>query len=137
MHYLLSEIQGKKNYLQHYWYSFKYMVHAVHAVYYLLYKILEQYGNEGMCSKSDYHELLHGPRPINQNVTIFHEPCKFVLIQIYLVAAQLRFYLSVPFQDNLTKLLFRLMQFMEKLIWYENSCTGYFVDGVPVKLNWL
>ena len=52
LHYLLGEMEVKKNYLQQYWYSLKYMVHAVHAVhavYHLLHKILEKYGNEGMC----------------------------------------------------------------------------------------
>ena len=27
------------------------------------------------------------------------------------------------------------MQFMEKVIWYENSCTNYFVDGFPCKVE--
>ena len=70
-------------------------------------------------------------------MAIFQDLCKFVSIQIDLVAAQVRFYLSMPFQDNLTKSLFRLTQFVERVIWYQNSCTDYFIDGFPVKLNWL
>ena len=90
-----------------------------------------------MYSRSKYHYLINGPRTIQQNLVIFNELCKFISIQIALIAAQLKFYLNIKFQDTLTKLLFCLSMFMEKVIWVENSWTGYCVNGKLVKLNWL
>ena len=83
-----------------------------------------------MCSRSKYHNLINGPRTIQQNLVIFNELCKFISIQ-------LKFYLNIKFQDTLTKLLFELSMFMEKVIWVENSWTEYCVNGKLVKLNWL
>ena len=102
----------------------------------ILHKILEKYGNEGMCCRSDSHHLIYGPTPLNENLKIFHKFCKFVSIQIDIFHAQLKFQLSVPFQDTLTQLFFRLTQLMEKIIWYENIFTLYFVQGSYVKLDW-
>ena len=84
-----------------------------------------------------YHNLIYGPRPVTQNMEIFKHLCKFISIQLDLVACQLKFFLCVNFQNTLTKLLFCLTQFLEKVIKYENACTGIFVDGLPVKLQWL
>ena len=137
LQYLLGEIKQKGNYLKQHWYSAKYMVHALHGSYLLLYKILKKYGNTSMATKGEYHNLVYGPRPFKENLKIFSELCYFVSIQIDFIVAQLRFYLNVCFQDTLTQLLFRLAEFMEKVIWYENSWTGVFIDGLPVKLNWL
>ena len=61
-----------------------------------------------MCSRSKYHNLINGPRTIQQNLVIFNELCRFISIQIALIAAQLKFYLNIKFQDTLTKLLFEL-----------------------------
>ena len=124
LQYLLGEIKQKGNYLEQHWYSAKYMVHALHCTYLLLYKILKKYGNTGMATKSEYHNLVYGSRPLKENLEIFSELCYFVSIQIDLIVAQLRFDLNVCFQDTLTRLLFRLAKFMEKVIWYENSWTG-------------
>ena len=136
-HYLLGEMESKGKYLENYWYNLKYIVHALHAIYRLLYKILKKYGNEGMCSKNRYHNLIYGPRPIKENKKIFHELCRFISIQKDLIAAQIRYYLNVAMQDTMTRLLFRLTKFMETVISNENAWTGYFVQGLPVKLNWL
>ena len=129
-------MESKGEYLDKYWYDLKYMVHALQSIY-MLHKILKKYGNEGMCSKDDCHHLIYGLRPINENKKIFHELCRFISIQIDLIAAQLRYYLIVPMQDTLTRLLFRLTKFMETVIAKENALTGFFVQGLPVKLNWL
>ena len=137
LHYLLGEMKAKETYLENYWYNLKYMVKALHAIYHLLYKILMKYVSEEMCSKSEYHHLICGPRPIKQNMEIFQELCKFISVQVDLIACQLRYYLSVHLQDNFMRLLFRLSQFMEKVIWYENSLPGLMVNGLPIKLNWI
>ena len=90
-----------------------------------------------MCSKSDYHNLIYGSRLVTQNMEIFKHLCKFTSIQLGLVGCQLKFSLCVNCQSTLTKLLFHLTQFLEKVIKYENVCTGIFIDGLPVKLEWL
>ena len=66
LHYLLREMKVKERYLENYWYNLKYMVKALHGVYLLLYKILKTYGNAAMCSKSDYHNLIYGSRPVKK-----------------------------------------------------------------------
>ena len=137
LHYLIGEIKFKENHVEKYWYNLKYMVKALHGVYHLLYKILKTYGNSAMCSKSDYHNLIYGPRPVTQNMDIFKHLCKFISIQLDFVGHQIKFSLCVNFQNTLTKLLFHLTQFLERVIKYENACTGIFVDGLPVKLEWL
>ena len=124
-------------YLDKYWYNLKYIVHALHAIYRLLYRILKKDGNEGMCSRNAYHHLIYGLRQVKENQKIFYELCRFISIQIDLIAAQLRYYLIVPMQDTLTRLLFILTKFMETVIAKENAWTGFFVQGLPVKLNWL
>ena len=90
-----------------------------------------------MCSRNAYHHLIYGLRPVKENQKIFYELCRFISIQIDLIAAQLRYYLIVPMQDTLTRLLFILTKFMETVIAKENAWTGFFVQGLPVKLNWL
>ena len=137
LHYLLGEMKVKERYLENYWYNLKYMVKALHGVYLLLYKILKTYENAAMCSKSDYPNLICGPRLVTKNMEIFKEMCTFVSIQLDLIACQLRFSLCMKFHNTLIKLFFRLTQFMEKVINYENVCTGIFVNGLPIKLEWL
>ena len=78
LHYLLGEMACKGKHIVQYWYNLKYMVHALHGIYMLLYKILKKYGNQGMCSKSKYHHLIYGPRPIETNKRIFHKLCRFI-----------------------------------------------------------
>ena len=83
--YLLREIKAKRKYLHAYWYSLKYLVHALHAAYMLLYKVFTKYGNSSMCWRNKYDNLIKGPRTIERNLLIFSDLTGFVYIQICLI----------------------------------------------------
>ena len=85
--YLLREIKAKKKYLHDYWYSLKYLVHALHTAYRLLYKVLGKYGNSSMCWRNKHHHLMKGPRTIAKNLAIFSDLVAFVDIQICLIGS--------------------------------------------------
>ena len=77
----------KKKYLHDYWYSLKYLVHALHAAYRLLYKVLGKYGNTSMCWRNKHHHLIKGPRTIAKNLAIFSDLVAFVDIQVCLIGS--------------------------------------------------
>ena len=79
--YLLREIKAKKKYLHDYWYSLKYLVHALHVAYRLLYKVLGKYRKSSMCWRNKHHHLIKGPRAIAKNLAIFSYSVAFVDIQ--------------------------------------------------------
>ena len=113
--YLLREIRNKNHFLHLYWYSLKYMMCALHAVYKLLYKILKVYGNTSMCWKNKYHNLVHGPRKISENVTIFSSLLAFIDIQLGLIGSIVWLSCDIKLQDQMSQIFYRLMHFWTRL----------------------
>ena len=134
---MLKDIELRQSYLPHHWYMLKYFVRALHAVYQLLYKILVVYGNSSMKTKLRCHNLIDGPRSINDNICLFKELVMFTQIQTQLIGAQVCFVLKLKFQDTISKLFFRLTKFLHTIIWYDNSTSDVMHDGLPVKMRFL
>ena len=134
---MLSDIQSRQCYLHKYWYNLKYFVRALHGVYQLLYKILFVYGNSSMRTKLKCHNLINGPRTIQQNLHLFKELVSFTQIQMQIIGSLVCFHLKVNFQDKISKLFFWLTTFLHKVIWYDNSTDKEMHNGLPVKLNFL
>ena len=135
--YLLREIKAKKKYLHDYWYSLKYLVHALHAAYRLWYKVLGKYGNSSMCWRNKHHNLIKGPRPIAKNLAIFSDLVAFVDIQICLIVSIIQQSSDIKVQDEIAKISYKLVQYMDKIIWHENSWSLYTKNGLPVRYNWM
>ena len=62
---MLKDVEMRHSYLHRYWYTLKYFVHCLHAVYRLLFKVLTVFGNSSMVSKLKCHNLEDGPRAID------------------------------------------------------------------------
>ena len=126
---MLKAIQLRQSYLPHHWYMLKYFIRALHAVYWLLYKILVVYGNSSMKTKLRCHNLIDGPRSINDNICLFKELVTFTQIQTQVTGAQVCFVLKPKFQDIISKLFFRLTKFLHTIIRYDNSTLDVMHDG--------
>ena len=81
---MLKDVGMRHSYLHRYWYTLKYFVHCLHAVYRLLFKVLTVFGNSSMVSKLKCHNLEDGPRPIDQNLELFKECVVFSQIKLKL-----------------------------------------------------
>ena len=105
-------------------------------MYRLLFKIILVYGRT-MTSKSQLHNLVHGPRPLKDNMKIFEELIDFMTIQLGHIYAIVVHKLDVKMQDTITRLLHRLIKFLDTVIWVNDSSSIYTKNGLPIKYNWL
>ena len=133
---ILQDIELCKSYLHNHWYTLRYLVWCLHAVYRLLYKILSVFGFLGMCSKLKCHNLQDGPRPVVQNLSLFTE-LVFTQIQIQIIGSIIQMKLSPQFQDTISTLFYQLTIFLNKIIWSNNCTTNIFRNGLPVRLNFV
>ena len=67
---VMCDLSGKEKFLHLYWYNLKYYVHSLHAAYRLLHKILYIYGDNQICKKHKNHNMIYGPRPVAENITL-------------------------------------------------------------------
>ena len=137
INYFVDEISKKKGTIHLYWYSLKYFVWCLHGVYRLLYKILWKYGNSSMCWKNKYHNLMNGPRAISENLEIFTDLIRFIIIQVGLIGAMVRLSSNINMHNQMNCLLYQLVIFLDKIIWNENSWSEYTVNRLPIKYNWM
>ena len=82
---MLKDVEMRCSYLHRYWYTLKYLVCGLHAVYRLLFKVLTVFGSSSMVSKLKCHNLENGPRSIDQNLELFKELVVFTQIQIQII----------------------------------------------------
>ena len=90
-----------------------------------------------MRTKLKCHNLINGPRTIQQILQLLKELVSFTQIQMQLIGSLVHFHLKVNFQDIISKLFFQLTTFLHKVIWYDNSIEKEMCNGLPVKLNFL
>ena len=102
---MIEDICGKRQYLPKYWYLLKYHVHACHAMYRLLFKIILVYGKY-MSTKTRSHNLVHGSRPVKYNIKNFDELTYFMSIQLGHIYALVVQKLDIQMQDTIMKLLY-------------------------------
>ena len=133
----LKEIEIWKIYLDKHWYTLKYLVKCLHAVYRLLYKILSVFGSPGMCSKLNCHNLIDGLRPISQNMNLFNQLVVFTQIQMHIIGSTVETKLCPCFQDTLSKLFYQLTVFLHRIIWIDNCTSNVFRNSLPIKLNFI
>ena len=134
---MLKEIEIWKSYLHKHWYTLKYFVHSLHAVYRLLYKIWSVFGTFGMCSKLKCHNLQDGPRPILQNLELFNELVVFTQIKTQIIGSIVQTKLCHNFQDTTSRLFYCLTLFLNKVIWNNNSTSNIFRKSLKVKMQFL
>ena len=108
---MLKDMELRHCYLHKYWYTLRYFVCSVHAVYKLLFKILCVFGNSSMASKLKCYNLQDGPRPIVQNLELFKELVVFTQIQAQMIGLIVRGNLNLDFQDTISRIFFRLTKF--------------------------
>ena len=106
INYFVDEISKKKGTIHLYWYSLKYFVQCLHGVYRLLYKILWKYGNSSMCWKNKYHNLMNGQRAISENLEIFTDLIRFIVIQVGLIGAMVRLSSDINMHNQMNCLLY-------------------------------
>ena len=133
----LGEISKRKHYLHKYWYNLKYYTNSLHAAYRLLYKTLEVYGDSNLCQKFMYHNLIYGPRPIQQNLQLFSELIKFVSLQLAYMQATVLFRLNIGMQNRMTLNWHRLFKFFDRVIWLDDVTESHIRNGLPVKMEFI
>ena len=126
---MLKDLEQRHSYLHNYWYTLRYFVCSLHAVYRLLFKVLHVFGNASMASKLKCHNLQDGPRPIQENLKLFKELVVFNQIQTQIIGAILRGNLNPLFQDSISKIFFRLMKFLNNIIWFDNRTENVLHNG--------
>ena len=90
-----------------------------------------------MCWKNKYHNLMNGPRAISENLEIFTDLIRFIVIQVGLIGAMVRLSSDINMHNQMNHLLYRLVISLDKIIWNENSWSEYTVNGLPIKYNWM
>ena len=84
-----------------------------------------------------YHNLIYGPRPIQQNLEMFSELIKFVSLQLAYIQAIVLFRLNIGMQNRITLNLHRLVKFFDRLIWLDYVTESYMRNGLPVKMEFI
>ena len=133
----LQDISTRKHYLHEYWYNLKYYVKSLHAAYRLLYKTLHVYGDSNLCKKFMYHDLIDGPRPIQQNLELFSELIKFVSLQLAYIQSIVLFKLNICMQNQITLNLHRLVKFFYTVIWLRDVTEKYMRNGLPIRMEFI
>ena len=131
---ITEHIRTKKNFLPKYWYILKYYIHSCHAIYRLLFKIICVYAKY-MSSKTISHYLVHGPRTIKENIKIFEELTYFISIQLAHIYAIIMHKLDGKMQDQIYKLLHRLVKFLDTVQWVDDASSKYTRNGISVKYD--
>ena len=90
-----------------------------------------------MASKCTYHNLIYGPRPIETNRKILNALLQAIDIQLCLIYSMLKFSLNIKMQDQLSTLLSRSIDFLVRIILYEESWSEYTRNGLPIKYEWI
>ena len=134
---LTDEIKQTMHYIGNCWFNLKQLVHGLHAIYRIFYKLLKMYGSKDMAQKCDYHHLVYGPRKIEENMNIFKHLCNFVSIQVAILRSQVVFSLKVKFHDTVSRLLFRINKFFHTILWNYKSSSEVYRNGVPIKYQWM
>ena len=90
-----------------------------------------------MALKCAYHNLIYGPRPIEENRRIFNELVGAIDIQLCLIYSLLQFSLNIKFHDQLSRLLSKSIDFLVNIMQYEMSWSEYTRNGLPISFNWM
>ena len=88
-----------------------------------------------MASKLKGHNLQDGSRPIQENLKLFKELVVFNQIQTQIIGAILQGNLNPLFQDSISKTFFRLMKFLNNVIWFDNRTENVLRNGQPVQME--
>ena len=78
------------------------------------------FGNSSMAHKLKCHNIQDRPRPIQQNLELFKELVVFTQIQIQMIGSIVWGKLNPDFQDTISQIFFRLMKFLNNIIWFDN-----------------
>ena len=126
---MLKELEQRHSYLHNYWYTLRYFVCSLHAVYRLLFKVLHIFGNASMASKLKCHNVQDRPRPIQENLKLFKVLVVFNQVKTQIIGAILRGNLNPLFQDSISKIFFRLTKFLNNIIWFDNRTENVLHNG--------
>ena len=72
---------------------------------------------------------MNGPRAISENLEIFTDLIRFIVIQVGLIGAMVRLSSDINMHNQMNHLLYRLVIFLDKIIWNENSWSEYTLNG--------
>ena len=134
---ILKEISHRSEYIHKYCYNLKFYTHSLHAVYRLLHKLLEIYGNDAVSQKCSYHNLIHGPRTISKNREILKSLLKYVDLQVNWLAALVNLNSNSNVQKKIHFVFMHVINFFNFLIWHDDITSEYTHNSIPVKLNFL
>ena len=134
---MLKDVEMRCSYLHRYWYTLKYFVCGLHAVYRLLFKVLTVFGSSSMVSKLKCHNLENGPRPIGWNLEFFKELVVFTQIQIQIIGPIVRGKLNPDIQDTISQIFFQLTKFLNNMIWFYNRTGNVLHNGWPVQMHFI
>ena len=118
-----------------YWYNMKNCTGTLHGIYRLYYKLLALKG-EATC-RSNYHELVHGPRTIEFNTALLQHLINTILEQIHTIYNMVSMKYVLKLQDQTTMVGVCFNKAIESFLTFDDRFFGDFKYGKPVHLNWL
>ena len=90
-----------------------------------------------MSSKTRSHNLVHGLRTIKHNINIFEELTYFINIQLAHIYAIVMHKLNSKIQNQIYKLLYRLVKFLDTVQWVDDVSSEYTRNGISMKYDWI
>ena len=135
MRIYLKELSERSTYLHNLWYSLKYCTGILHGIYHLYYKLLLIYGDSKV--KSQYHDIVHGPRTMQFNTSLLQHLINIIFAQICNVYHMVsrKYYLKL--QNDTSMVGLHANKAIEKFLDFDDRFFGEFSSGKPIKLEWL
>ena len=86
-----------------------------------------------MSAKCKYHNLIYGPRNIQENLAILTELCKFTSFQVAWIGSVVRFTGALATLNNAAMIFKWLIQFLDMLVWHDDVTSQYTRNRLPIK----
>ena len=136
--HLIRDIKKLEGELCMNWFKLKWCVHLLHATYRALWKITEVYSSclQNEKCKSEFHNLVHGPRHISRNKEVLQSLFSTLDIKLDEVTMIYTYWNNDRLQDNITKVLCRVRRALELFVVEEKNLSNIIgPSGIPKNKN--
>ena len=84
-----------------------------------------------------YHNLVYGPRSIQENLDILTELCKFTSLQVAWIGCVVRFTGALTTLNNAAMIFKWVIWFLDMLVWHDDVTSQYTRNGFPIKYDFI
>ena len=106
------------------------------GIYRLYYKLLAKFSDkEG--PKSDYHNIVHGPRSIQFNWNLLHHLIDVIYVQIRDIYHMVSSKCILDVQDYSTMVAVKVNKAIETFLDFNDAFFGDFLNCRPIHLSWM